>query len=194
MSAKKSPLAFKPGEEIPLFGMCIPLVVSEKPRNRERALLTKTCIQIHIEPSKNANEARKKIQVHTEKLLKKLLLDMLKARIQKYSDISGLTCKSYRVKKMKTRWGSCSSLGNLNFNIGLALVPIPILDYVVVHELCHFRVPNHSPKFWKEVEKILPDYKRQRDWLRENERTILDYFFGEEGRARVQLHAPTAQS
>lgn len=186
---KKSNLAFKPGEEIPLFGMCVPLIVNEKPRNRERAILTKSCIQVHIEPSKNAIVVRKKIQIHTEKLLRKLLTDMVSSRLKKYSAITGFTFNTFRIKKMKTRWGSCSSLGNLNFNIGLSLVPIPILDYVVVHELCHLKEPNHSPRFWKEVESVLPKYKYHKEWLRENELEILKYFYQEEGRVRVNAHS-----
>ncbi|MCC5813459.1 MAG: M48 family metallopeptidase [Leptospira sp.] len=184
-SRKNEILAFKPGEVMPLFGLEVPIVVNEKARNRERAILTKTCVQVYIEPSKSANNAREKIQIHTEKLLKTLLVDMLSHRIKKYAEMGGFTFNHFRVKKMRTRWGSCSSLGNLNFNIGLALVPVPILDYVVVHELCHLKVPNHSAKFWNTVQKIMPDYKIHRDWLRSHEKEILDYFYKEEGRARV---------
>lgn len=182
---KSSILAFKPGEEMPLFGMLVPIVVNEKPRNRERAILTRTAVQVYIEPAKSANQAREKIQIQTEKLLKNLLLEMIHARAEKFAAIGNFQYNTIRVKKMKTRWGSCSSLGNLNFNIGLSLVPVNILDYVVVHELCHLRVPNHSRKFWDEVGAILPNYRMDRKWLRDNERDILNYFFGEEGRARV---------
>ena len=65
------------------------------------------------------------------------------------------------------RWGSCSSKGNLNFNCLLMLAPSEILDYVVVHELCHRKQMNHSKAFWLEVEKVLPDYKESIEWLKE---------------------------
>ncbi|WCL47831.1 M48 family metallopeptidase [Leptospira sp. GIMC2001] len=167
--------------------MQVPLVVNEKLRSRERALLTKSCIQIHLEPSKNANDAKRKIQNHTEKLLKKLLNEVLPHRLKKYSEISGFQFKTYRIKKMKSRWGSCSSLGNLNFNIGLALVPIQILDYIVVHELCHIKEANHSSRFWKEVELLMPNYRQAKHWLRENELDILSYFYGWQGKALTKL-------
>jgi predicted metal-dependent hydrolase len=162
-------------------------MVHEKASNRERALLTRAGFQLHISPSKSPKEARRKMQVNMEKLLKKILVDMLDHRLKKYSAISGFQFKVFRVKKMKTRWGSCSSLGNLNFNIALSLMPIDVLDYIVVHELCHIKEPNHSSRFWAEVKKILPDYERRKSWLRENERDLLAFFFGEQGRALSRL-------
>lgn len=72
------------------------------------------------------------------------------------------------IRNQKSRWGSCSSKGNLNFNCLLMLMPHDVIDYVIVHELCHRLEMNHSPKFWQEVEKVIPDYKSRRKWLREN--------------------------
>ena len=72
------------------------------------------------------------------------------------------------IRAQKTRWGSCSSRGNLNFNWKLILMPPEILDYVVVHELAHRKQMNHSKLFWAEVERVLPDYVKRRRWLKEN--------------------------
>ena len=72
------------------------------------------------------------------------------------------------IKAAKTRWGSCSAQGNLNFHWKLILMPPAILDYVVVHELAHRIEMNHSPRFWTQVERILPDYRERRRWLKEN--------------------------
>lgn len=71
-------------------------------------------------------------------------------------------------RDQKTRWGSCSSQRNLNFNWRLILGPSEVLDYVVVHELCHLKEMNHSPAFWSLVEVQIPDHKKWRRWLREN--------------------------
>jgi len=76
--------------------------------------------------------------------------------------------KSIRVKGQKTLWGSCSSKENINFNWRLIMAPLAILDYVVVHELCHLKERNHSSRFWALVESIVPDYKEKRKWLKDN--------------------------
>ncbi|MDE6567167.1 MAG: M48 family metallopeptidase, partial [Lachnospiraceae bacterium] len=83
------------------------------------------------------------------------------------------------IRNQKTRWGSCSGKGNLNFNCLLMLAPAEIQDYVVVHELCHRREMNHSPRFWAEVAKIMPDYQERRKWLKEHGQEIMRRMLGE---------------
>lgn len=85
-----------------------------------------------------------------------------------YAPLVGVSYGRITIRAQRSRWGSCSSKGNLNFNCLLMLVPAHVLDYVVVHELCHLRELNHSPRFWAEVERILPDYKVSRTWLKEH--------------------------
>ncbi len=77
------------------------------------------------------------------------------------------------IRNQKTRWGSCSGKGNMNFNCLLMLTPDEVQDYVVIHELCHRKEMNHSPKFWAEVAKFMPDYKQKRKWLKENGEGIM---------------------
>ena len=89
-------------------------------------------------------------------------------RVQYYAPLIGVTYNQIVIRAQHTRWGSCSSKGNLNFNCLLALVPMEVLDYVVVHELCHRKELNHSDRFWNEVAKIMPDYKCRRKWLKDN--------------------------
>lgn len=95
-------------------------------------------------------------------------LQVIPKRTAFYAERMGVSYGRITIRNQKTRWGSCSSTGNLNFNCLLMLVPDRVLDYVVVHELCHRKEMNHSPRFWKEVEQVLPDYKEQRAWLKEN--------------------------
>ena len=85
----------------------------------------------------------------------------------------GVQYNRISIRSQHSRWGSCSSKGNLNFNCLLALVPENVLDYVIVHELCHRKHMNHSPAFWAEVARYLPDYEASRIWLkREGSRLI----------------------
>ena len=100
--------------------------------------------------------------------LKKLAREKVKERAAYYAPILGVKYNAISIRAQHTRWGSCSSKGNLSFNCLLALAPEDVLDYVVVHELCHRKQMNHSRAFWTEVEKILPNYPMQKAWLKAN--------------------------
>lgn len=91
---------------------------------------------------------------------------VIPAKVKYYADIIGVTYGRITVRNQKTRWGSCSSTGNLNFNCLLMLTPEEVLDYVIVHELCHRKHMNHSKDFWREVEKVIPEYKTSYAWLK----------------------------
>lgn len=98
--------------------------------------------------------------------LKKQAADRFAERTTFFAKIIGVSYGKITVRDQKTRWGSCSRIGNLNYNFRLILAPAEVLDYVVVHELCHRKQMNHSALFWKEVEKVLPDYQERRRWLK----------------------------
>ena len=93
-------------------------------------------------------------------------LEYIPGRVAYFSKQVGVNYGGITIRNQKTRWGSCSSKGNLNFNCLLMLTPPEVIDYVVVHELCHRKEMNHSKAFWDEVAKILPDYKKQVQWLK----------------------------
>jgi len=87
----------------------------------------------------------------------------------------GVAYTRIRIGGQRTLWGSCSARGTLSFNWRLVLAPSEVLDYVVVHELCHRHVPNHSRQFGALVERHRPDWRRQRDWLREHGPELLAF-------------------
>lgn len=99
------------------------------------------------------------VQKLTSQELEKLAseaLEYIPKRVENYSKLVGVDYGRITIRNQKTRWGSCSSKGNLNFNCLLMLTPTEVLDYVVVHELCHRKEMNHSKAFWSEVEKVIP--------------------------------------
>ena len=87
----------------------------------------------------------------------------------------GVTCSRIRIRDQRTLWGSCSSRGALSFNWRLVLAPLEVFDYVVVHELCHLRVPNHSQAFWLLVEQRRPFWRAWRRWLSEHGPELLAF-------------------
>lgn len=89
-------------------------------------------------------------------------------RVEFYADKIGVTYNKITIRCQHTRWGSCSSKGNLNFNCLLVLLPDEIIDSVIIHELCHRKQMNHSAKFYAEIEKVFPDYNCCRQWLQQN--------------------------
>lgn len=95
-------------------------------------------------------------------------------KVKFYSVIIGVTYGRITIRNQKSRWGSCSSKGNLNFNCLLMLCPEKVIDYVVIHELCHRKHMNHSKEFWNEVQRAMPDYKIHKDWLKENGNSLIE--------------------
>lgn len=157
-----------------------PRSVSEK--DIEEILKKKEAwISKHIEKIK---ETKERFEAEpTEKLTREKVialadeaLKVIPERVEYFAKVIGVTYGKITVRNQKTRWGSCSSKGNLNFNCLLMLAPPEVLDYVVVHELCHRKQMNHSKAFWLEVEKVLPDYKEVRKWLKEEGSQMITLF------------------
>lgn len=121
-----------------------------------------------VEEKKN-NHAQ--VEALTEEELNRLgdlALKVLPERVKLFASMMGVSYGKITIRCQKTRWGSCSAKGNLNFNCLLMLAPEKVQDYVVVHELCHRLEMNHSGRFWAEVERVMPDYRIYRQWLKEH--------------------------
>lgn len=98
---------------------------------------------------------------------------ILEDRVNLYAGQYALQYKKIGITSARTRWGSCSANGSLNFSWRLILAPMEVVDYVVVHELAHTVFHNHSRQFWKRVEKMMPEYKEHRKWLRKNGQQLM---------------------
>lgn len=95
-------------------------------------------------------------------------LDKIIERVNLYKGMMGVMPNNIRVMELKNRWGSCTDEGNLNFNWKCVMAPLSVVDYIVVHELAHLIYKDHSPEFWNMVDKIIPNYEKQKSWLRDN--------------------------
>ena len=132
-------------------------------------------IETHLAKSRSREAAAESIPKLTPEELHNLAQQALKvipARAAYYAPLIGVTYGRITIRNQTSRWGSCSSKGNLNFNCLLMLAPAEILDYVVVHELCHRKEMNHSPAFYAVVASVMPEYKAWEKWLRDNGATL----------------------
>lgn len=142
-------------------------------------------IQKNIEhmKQKNAQYDAMKVSPLTDEEIKELAdraLKYIPGRVKYYAGVIGVSYGGITIRNQKTRWGSCSSKGNLNFNCLLMLTPPEIIDYVVVHELCHRKEMNHSKAFWREVEKVLPDYSNYEEWLKREGNLVMKRMVNED--------------
>ena len=95
-------------------------------------------------------------------------IDKLEQKTSKYAEQMGVQPTQIKVKEYKSRWGSCNTRGEISYNWKIIMTPHRIVDYVVIHELCHLIHHNHSPEYWHQVRSIVPDYQDKRDWLKTN--------------------------
>lgn len=140
------------------------------PENQIKSFINKKSNWIY-KNMKHVLEANKNKEVKTEEdinKLKKQAREILTKRTDYYKQIIKVDYERIRIGNQKTIWGSCSSRKTISYNCHLVLMPEQIIDYVVVHELCHLVEMNHSADFWKKVSEVLPDYMSRRKWLKEN--------------------------
>lgn len=148
----------------------VPLYVSDN--EIERMVISKSkWIDEHMLKVQSTIDERSKLEKITFEQIKELedqAVEYIPKRVKYYAEKENFVYNKITIKNLVSRWGSCSTKGNLNFNCLLMLMPDYVIDYIVVHELCHLREMNHSEKFWAEVEKIMPDYQRAELWLKQN--------------------------
>ncbi len=106
-------------------------------------------------------------------LLKILANEYIPQRVSYYAHLMGVKYEKISIRTQKSKWGSCTSKGNLSFNCLLMMMPVEVIDSIVVHELCHLKVMNHSKDFYKEVYTVYPEYNIWDKWLKENGKDII---------------------
>ena len=159
---------FVSGESFPFLGKEYRLKVIKSISEKEgRCELKNKRLQVEINLSLDSGEAEKTTK---RSLMNWYLIrakEKIEARVAFFSRQIGKIPKTIEIKQQKMRWGSCSQSEDIRFNWKIIMAPLSVLDYVVVHELCHLVYPHHSSQFWQRVESILPDYKKRREFLKQ---------------------------
>ncbi len=127
---------------------------------------------------RQTQESGERLTAEEVRALEKRAAADLPPRAAAFAAVIGVTYGRITIRCQKTRWGSCSSRGNLNFNCLLMLCPEEVRDYVVVHELCHRREMNHSAAFWALVGSVIPEHQRYEKWLKENGGALIRRVYG----------------
>ena len=152
------PKKFKQGEEFFFMGKAYPLMLVD--RRRPPLVLNG-----HFELSRNAHKRAEEVFVEWYRNQARQLITN---RVEEIAYDHSFHYQRIRITSARTRWGSCNSRGGLNFTWRLVMTPLPIIDYVVLHELVHTEIQNHSSDFWNRMEVEMPECKQRRKWLKEN--------------------------
>jgi predicted metal-dependent hydrolase len=169
-----APMTYAHGVTVPFQGRQIPLRV----QNTAKATL-KVDLQADSEfvidlPMRiNATESSELIRLALIRWMKNQARQQAGFYIDKHAQRHALVPRSLKIKTQKSRWGSCGPQNDINMNWLLMLAPPAVLEYVVVHELCHIKHKNHSREFWQLVTEHLPDYQQQRRWLKRHGNSLM---------------------
>lgn len=153
-----APKQYLPGEIFLYLGQAYPLTIEP---NQNKPLLLDGCFRL-------AASAQDSAESVFREWYRRQARKVIKVRVELFAQEYGFQYETIRITSARTRWGSCSGTGALNFSWRLIMTPLEVVDYVVVHELVHTIVHNHSKRFWNRVTKIMPDYKEYNKWLRKN--------------------------
>lgn len=158
------------GERLPWLGESLLLTLSQAPAGS----VGREGDRLHVALSSRSRQAP---QEQTRRLVQGWYRDqalaLLEAKTGRLANDLGLTCREVKVRVTRSKWGHCTSRGAIQYNWQIVLAPEAVVDYLVAHEVCHLRHHNHSRAFWQLVEKVCPDYQRQRDWLKTNGRLLV---------------------
>ena len=139
----------------------------------KRTWIEKHMLSMKERQEEAAKNAEPKLTNEDIKALADKALEYIPKRVEYFAKQLGVTYNRITIRNQTTRWGRCSGKKNLNFNCLLMLMPKEMIDYTIVHELCHLKEMNHSKKFYSLVASILPDYKEREKWFKENGNRIM---------------------
>lgn len=173
--ARRPKRRFVSGERLPYLGSDLVLRVLRDPAHRRRPEAQRRGLELWVYLGGDVAAAEERVLVAgaVQQWYRRVAADYLRQRVDAWSPQVGQRPNSIRVRSAKSRWGSCNTqTRSINFSWQLLTAPPPLVDYVVVHELCHLWVPNHSRRFWSKLGSVMPDFQQRRGALRTFERVF----------------------
>jgi hypothetical protein len=150
------------GDTIPYLGRYLEVVIRQNPGNADSVRLERNRLIVSLRDGKG------RLELVLEQWYRMQAAGIIGGKADKLSNQLGLTYNKLIIRGQKTRWGSCSQKGNLSFNWKLIMVPEPVIDYVIVHELSHLKEMNHTKRFWELVGEHCPQWHDHRKWLKDH--------------------------
>jgi len=170
---KLSPTQYKEGVSIPYQGEQKKIQLQSRALRKVNIVFDQEVFTIDIPDIVDEADKHDLIRLALIDWMKKQALKQMQAMVDIYAEKYNLYPRMIRVKTQKSRWGSCGIHNDINLNWLLILTPPKVMEYVVIHEICHIKERNHSADFWMLVEKYCPDYKMHRLWLKKNGHSIM---------------------
>ncbi len=170
---KIAPEVYKDGVEVPFQGENKKMQVKFIPSNKVNITLDQQLFTIELPSNRVEDNNHELIRMALIDWMKNQSVKEVKCIIDEYAEKYNLYPRRIRIKTQKSRWGSCGIHNDINLNWLLILTPPKVMEYVVIHELCHIQERNHSADFWALVEKHCPNYKEYRLWLKQNGRGVM---------------------
>lgn len=166
--ADKEKIKLENGDELYYLGekRILTVIREERKRAKVKCVMDRILLWVPYE----ADYEYKKEQL--EKWYRKQAAEIITKKAAAFAKIMSVQFEEIRIKDQKSRWGSCSSKGNLNFNWRIIMAPEPVCNYVILHELSHLIYMNHSEAFWKTVKRYCPDYRQDKKWLKEKSNSL----------------------
>ena len=159
---------YQNGDTFYYFGEKVDLIVNPSDKKRPTIKIRDDQMLITLHRSISKTDGVVAVKKAIESFYRKKAEEVIHDRLQFFNEHYQFKYNRVTLRNQKTRWGSCSHLKNLNFNWRLIMAPIEVIDYMVVHELCHLKEMNHSKRYWNLVAVTIPNHKTVRKWLREN--------------------------
>jgi predicted metal-dependent hydrolase len=170
---KMAPEKYRDGASVPFRGEAKKIQLKFTASKTVNVVFDQQIFTVELPTDRSSEDNHQAIRLALIDWMQNQAVKDVKSMIDEYAEKYNLYPRRVRIKTQKSRWGSCGIHNDINLNWLLMLAPPKVMEYVVIHELCHIQERNHSANFWQLVEKHCPKYREHRLWLKQNSRSVM---------------------